>query len=528
MSDKNTLRNIVIILLLLVLIPTAFYTVYEFSTLNTNEQILSEMYNRQLEAILFSVNEHAWAVVNSRASSIARTLESDKTNDKQSVRQIEQNLRRELQRNLEIKYLIFSDSSGKNPAVIGIRSSQEWSGNEPARIESTLVRNSARLQRLSHYMQTNYRKLEPLYFGSRSESDSQLILAFAIAEGVFRNQFVGIALDELEFIRHVVGQKLIDIAGKEFILGVIKKSTNEVVFTTEEIKPSELRQQKTLWLFPNYDLGIRLKGTTIDELAQSRTKRNLMLVLLMDVVLLAGAWFVYKSIHREMELVRLKSDFVSNVSHELRTPLALIRMYGETLEMGRVKSEEKKQEYYGTIVKESERLTRLVNNILDFSKMEAGKKQYAFSEVQLNDLVRNVMATYDFHLKDEGVAPIVELDQSLPTISADVEAVTEAIVNLIDNAVKYSRENKFLRVKTLQQNACCVVEVHDHGIGIAEEHRTKIFDKFFRVGSSLVHNTKGSGLGLALVKHIMDAHGGQVEVGSIVGKGSTFRLVFPA
>jgi two-component system phosphate regulon sensor histidine kinase PhoR len=307
---------------------------------------------------------------------------------------------------------------------------------------------------------------------------------------------------------------------------VKEKNSNTIIFSTGETKAEELRQQKTLWLFPNYELGIRLKGTTIDELAHSRTKRNLMLIVLMDVVLLAGAWFVYRSIRREMELVKAKSDFVSNVSHELRTPLALIRMFGETLEMGRVKSDEKKQEYYSTIVKESERLTRLINNILDFSKMEAGKKQYKFQDADINAIVSSVMHTYSFHLQNEGFTPIVELANNLPLISIDAEAVTEAVINLIDNAIKYSGDEKYLRVRTRQTDSAIAVEVEDHGVGIAEEHRKKIFDTFYRVGTALVHNTKGSGLGLSLVKHIMDAHGGRVEVESAVGKGSVFRLLF--
>jgi two-component system phosphate regulon sensor histidine kinase PhoR len=202
-------------------------------------------------------------------------------------------------------------------------------------------------------------------------------------------------------------------------------------------------------------------------------------------------------------------------------------MFGETLEMGRVKSEEKKQEYYNTIVKESERLTRLINNILDFSKMEAGKKQYKFENADLNTIVSNVMNTYSYHLHSEGFAPHIELANNLPMLSIDAEAVTEAIINLVDNAIKYSGEEKFLCLRTNRQGSMLAVEIEDHGVGIAEEHRKKIFDTFYRVGTALVHNTKGSGLGLALVKHIMDAHGGRVEVDSVVGTGSTFRLLFP-
>lgn len=510
MSEKNTLRIIVVILLLLVLIPTAFYTAYEFSTLNAHEQMLSEMYNRQLDAILYSVNEHATAVVTNWANRLSKLYEKERAVDSAAFEKELKSLSREIRAD----GFSFSDSTGKGFAGPDFQS------------DSIIARHAFRLGRLPRYLRSGYRKLEPLFPCDSSSPHCRMLIVFAIGSSS-RNTLIGVRLQEEEFIRAVIATKLRDIAGNSLILGVKLTNSNYLIFSTSETNAEGLRQKKTLWLFPNYELGIRLKGTTIDELAQSRTKRNVILILLMDSILLAGVWFIYKAIRREIELARLKSDFVSNVSHELRTPLALIRMYGETLHMGRVASEEKKQEYYATIVTETERLTRLVNNILDFSRMEAGKRQYVFSDVQLNDLLLSVMATYEFHLKGEGVTPIIELDQSLPTISADVEAVSEAIVNLIDNAVKYSRENKFLKVKTLQRNGSCVVEVHDHGIGIAAEHHGKIFDKFFRVGNSLVHNTKGSGLGLALVKHIVNAHGGRVEVESAVGKGSTFRLVFP-
>ncbi len=530
-NGKNSLRRIALILLMLALVPTAFYTVYEFSSLNANEEILSEMYSRQLDAILYSVNDHTSSVMTSWANRMSKLYESKPIGrrwQKDSV-----TFEREfnsLCAEIQVENFQLSDSTGKDffpPEA----SRTEW--------DSIIIQNAHRLEKLPRYLRLGYRLLEPLYlrsgydllgpFFSRRDSTSRelhVFIVFAVSV-TSRTNLMGVFLNEQEFIRKVIGTKLKDISGDSFILGVIKKDSNQLIFSTSDTEVGSLHQRKRLWLFPGHELAIRLKGTTIDELAQSRTKRNLLLIVLMDVVLLAGAWFVYRSIRYEMELVRLKSDFVSNVSHELRTPLALIRMYGETLEMGRVKSDEKRQEYYGTIVKESERLTRLVNNILDFSKMEAGKKEYSFTVAQLNDVIRNVMATYEYHLKAEGFASFVELDDAVLPVRADVETITEAVVNLIDNAVKYSGENKYLKVKTLRENDACVVEVEDHGIGIAAEHHSKIFDKFFRVGSALVHNTKGSGLGLALVKHIMDAHNGKVEVASTIGVGSTFRLIFP-
>jgi two-component system phosphate regulon sensor histidine kinase PhoR len=349
-----------------------------------------------------------------------------------------------------------------------------------------------------------------------------------VAGGIDRGStVVGLVLDDRAFIQNVLSSKLSEAAGDEFILAVLQRGNGEPVYSTGQVTAEDLKQQKELWLFPDFSVGIRLRGETIDELVRERFFRNMVLIVILDVVLLAGVWVVYRSIRREMELVRMKSDFVSNVSHELRTPLALIRMFGETLEMGRIKGEEKKQEYYSTIVRETGRLTRLVNNILNFSRMEAGKKQYQFRVVDVNDIVRAVLDTYSVHLGHEGFAPVMDLTDDLPPVSADGEALTESIINILDNAVKYSDGEKYLHVRTGVHDGSVFVEVEDRGIGIPPEHQEKIFDTFYRVSTGLVHNVKGSGLGLALVRHIMEAHGGKVTVQSAAGKGSVFRLLLP-
>jgi len=223
----------------------------------------------------------------------------------------------------------------------------------------------------------------------------------------------------------------------------------------------------------------------------------------------------------------LKSDFVSNVSHELRTPLALIRMFAETLEMKRVKTEKKKIEYYRTILLETERLTRLVNNILNFSRMEADRRQYHFRLIELNAVVKNVLDIYEYQLRTMGFSTVVQLKSTLPLINGDDEALAEALHNIVDNAIKYSNEEKSLKVETGTRGAEVFVEVQDRGIGIPAQYHGKIFEKFFRVSGGLVHTAKGSGLGLALVRHIVQAHGGTIEVESSPGKGSTFRIILP-
>jgi len=202
-------------------------------------------------------------------------------------------------------------------------------------------------------------------------------------------------------------------------------------------------------------------------------------------------------------------------------------MFSETLEMDRIKSEEKKKEYYSIISQEANRLSKIVNSILNFSKMEAGKRQYNFVESYLNDVAENVYHSYKFHLEQKGFTFNILKDETIPIIKIDEEAVSEAIVNLVDNAVKYSDNNKAILIRTGMENNYAFVEVEDKGIGIPEKDQKKIFDKFFRVSSGNVHNVKGSGLGLSIVKHIIEAHKGKIELFSEVNKGSKFRLLFP-
>jgi signal transduction histidine kinase len=235
----------------------------------------------------------------------------------------------------------------------------------------------------------------------------------------------------------------------------------------------------------------------------------------------------YRSVSKEMALARLKSDFVSNVSHELRTPLSLIQLYAETLELGRITTQEKKDEYYRIIRKESERLGRLINNILDFSRIEAGRKEYELRETDIAELVRTTLDAYRYQIEKQGFEFELSIDSNIPAVRLDREAIARALVNLVNNALKYSADEKFLLVKLYRTDGVVKLEVVDRGIGIAHRDQSKIFEKFYRTCDPLVHNTKGSGLGLSLVRHITHAHGGEVEVESAPGKGSKFTLSLP-
>ncbi len=279
--------------------------------------------------------------------------------------------------------------------------------------------------------------------------------------------------------------------------------------------------------FPGLTLAIKLHGTTLAAIGQHFMRMNFLILGVISVLLAGGLVLTHRNVAKEIALAKLKADFVSNVSHELRTPLSLIRLYAETLEMGRLTSPEKYQEYYSIIRKESERLTALINNILDFSRIEAGRKEYEFRDTDLRELVRATMDSYRYQIEQQGFTLEEKIDENVPPMKVDREAIARSLVNLVNNALKYSTDHKYVAVNLFRQNGSVKLQVTDHGIGIPVEEQAKIFEKFYRVGDPLVHNTKGSGLGLSLVRHIARAHGGDISVESSPGAGSKFTIELP-
>jgi signal transduction histidine kinase len=280
-------------------------------------------------------------------------------------------------------------------------------------------------------------------------------------------------------------------------------------------------------VFSDLILGIKLPGNTIANISAHFLRTHFLVLGGLSLLMGAGMILTYRSVARELALAKLKSDFVSNVSHELRTPLALIRLYAETLELGRISNSGKQQEYYEIIRKESERLTSLINNILDFSRIESGKKEYNFRETDVADLVRDTLEAYRFEIEQNGFQFEQKIASDVPPLLIDREAIARSLLNLVNNALKYSLNDKYLGINLYRDHGTVNLEVIDHGIGIPAKEQPKIFEKFYRVGDPLVHNTKGSGLGLSLVCHIVQAHGGEVAVESAPGQGSKFTITLP-
>jgi signal transduction histidine kinase/tetratricopeptide (TPR) repeat protein len=240
-----------------------------------------------------------------------------------------------------------------------------------------------------------------------------------------------------------------------------------------------------------------------------------------------GGYLLLRDVNRDVRMTEVRSQFIASVSHELKTPLTSIRIFAETLAMGRLRDERTRNEYLETIVNECERLARLVDNVLDFSKIEQGKKIYRMRTVRLEDVARSAVRAMQFPLAQQGFQLHFSAAIDLPELRADDDAIQQAILNLLTNAMKYSGDSRQIDLRLCARNGDAVIEVVDHGLGMEPEEQQHVFEKFYRAPSHESRLIAGTGLGLTLVAHIAQAHGGRVDVESAVGSGSTFSVIIP-
>ncbi|MFQ5463407.1 MAG: sensor histidine kinase [Phycisphaerae bacterium] len=297
-------------------------------------------------------------------------------------------------------------------------------------------------------------------------------------------------------------------------------------------------QASAAWSRP---LGRALKGWAIQPTETfsreqgrallAQTGAYVALTLLSLGILLVSLWMLTRLAKHETALAEIKTSFIAGVSHELKTPLAMIRMFVETLESGRVPTEEKRAEYLRVIARESERLAFMIDNLLDFSRIEAGKQEYTFETLDMGKIVSETYEAYRLQLDHKGFEHHLHIASDLPEIRADRHALAQALINLIGNAIKYSEDEKYLAIEvvsdTRRDRRGALLSVHDHGIGIAPEDRRHLFEGFYRAEDHRVRQRGGTGLGLAVLKHFVDAHGGSIEVESRLVKGTTFRIFLP-
>ena len=268
-------------------------------------------------------------------------------------------------------------------------------------------------------------------------------------------------------------------------------------------------------------------GASIREVVSASTRPQVAMMMVLAAILGIGVVLVTGAAAREVRLAELKSNFVASVSHDLKTPLALIQLFAETLELGRVRSAERAQEYYRIINGEAKKLTRLIENILDFSRMEAGLRPYKMAPADIGEIVQRVQGMMHSQFAQGMFQVTSRVSPGLPMVLADEDAVERVVENLLANAMKYSGDARTIDVDVRAEHGHVAVSVRDHGIGIARREQRRIFRKFYRVGRELGGGPQGTGLGLAIVDHTMRGHGGYVGVESEPGRGSTFTLHFP-
>ena len=252
------------------------------------------------------------------------------------------------------------------------------------------------------------------------------------------------------------------------------------------------------------------------------------LILALVATTVAGTAATLAVLYREARVAKLQSDFVNKVSHDLRTPLTSIRMFVETLQMGRIQDPERQQEALGIVAEETERLSGLINRLLDWARMESGKRTFHLVRQTVEPVVDAALHAIEAHTLNQRVKIEREVAAGLPAVLADREALTEALLDLLANAVKYTGAEKHIAVKAWASGPTVFLAVADNGPGIPQREQKRIFEKFYRASDALRRSIDGTGLGLAMAKHVVSRHGGRIEVESEVGKGSTFTISLPA
>ena len=287
-------------------------------------------------------------------------------------------------------------------------------------------------------------------------------------------------------------------------------------------------------LLPGWKVGLAYVHASDAGWTRRIVGIQVVLLVLASSLVLLGTLLSMRFILRQMELARLKSYFVSNITHELKTPLAAIRLYTETLQEGRVHDRAEAEKFLEVIHRETVRLTQLITNILEFSYVENGKRRYAFAPASVGAVAREVLDSYGYQLRSNGFDVRLEIEDGVPESRIDRNALGQALLDLLDNAMKYSRDRKEIVVGVASRpngrsgngggTGHVLLWVSDRGVGIPPGEERKIFEPFYRVQKGLEHDVKGSGLGLAVVKQVVEAHGGTIQVESRPGGGSTFTI----
>ncbi len=373
-------------------------------------------------------------------------------------------------------------------------------------------------------------KPSPIRYSKAIEERNFLISAVMIPDesGKDSSGMLGLKIKNEYLIDNVLGEIIKNIQFGENTNAVISDFSGQVLFGHKvQAAPHSTITEFFEDNFPPWRIELFTSKTGGLGLIELKNSYYFWTIITLIIVLIFGALLIVRTISHEMEILKIKSDFVSSVSHEFKTPLTSIKALAERLQEGKVKDQSKAEQYFSIISQDTEKLTRLVKNILDFSRIEEGKKEYEFEETDVALLVAQQIENFRKDEIQKDVKIQAQIPKDTPHLLADKDALSQAIVNLLDNASKFSADKKdiYVNVKSDAQNV--IIEVKDKGIGIPHDEIKKIFDKFYQGKNALRQSIKGTGLGLTLVKHIVEAHGGRISVESNIGQGSTFSLIFP-
>ncbi|REE05773.1 sensor histidine kinase [Marinoscillum furvescens] len=510
---KSSSNRLIATVIGTILLPIVLYSVYEITSVKESEEVIEKIYRDQLDAIIFSVNQFS----NDNVNALLNKLEEELTDS------LTLTTTKPFLKYSNLHAFILDPLPNGPPKLHTLNPELTLGPNWKKQYDSLLAADVALKNQLIRYEEGGYRKVEPrgtLYLGPHK---IQIIHAVLDVRGK-KVYFTGL-LSIQGFAENVLAPRLQQIAERDLIIALQYRKNEQLVYVTDSLS-NNIMLSKSMWLFPELDVGISSSNKTVSELVNERTTYNLAATFILILLLLFGFGLVIRNLRKDISLAEAKSDFVSNVSHELRTPLSLISMFAETLMLDRVPSPKKRKEYEEIIYKETNRLTGIVNKILNFSQMEANKRTYHMTTCDLNLIVEELLHDYAYHLERNGFTYTTSFTPDLSVISADKEAIYEALVNLVDNAIKYSPETKHLELRTEESKHTLQIVVMDQGMGIPTEKQRLIFDKFYRVSEGNVHTTQGAGLGLTLVSRIMEAHGGKAEVDHNPTGGSIFKLIF--
>lgn len=347
--------------------------------------------------------------------------------------------------------------------------------------------------------------------------------------------YLSLDINEDYLIHEIIGRELLLRFGSFEESGVSiwldNWSRREMIVSNSENPSDFTREWDYIQRFPNMleDWNIKMRYMETPEAAASRASfiRNVSLLAVAVFLLLGSLVFMYVAAQRERELSMRQASFLANVTHELKTPLAVMQAAGENLADGRVTTPERLSSYGQHIYSESLRLRRMIEKLLDVAKNEAGQLILKPAVLHLGRLVKQYVEAQENYLQSKGVRIDLQINDEDARVKIDQNSFETILGNLVENAVKYSPDDKYLGIRVFNKNKQVVVEVEDHGAGIPEASQKLIFDKFYRVEESLTARTKGHGLGLAIVKNLTERNGGTISLKSTYGKGSVFAVAFP-